>query len=100
MLDFSSFTTWMAGAVIVVGICQWLKKLAQNLPKKVPSWLWSLLLPVVSFGAAYSLKGTALCWDALGIWAIAQMGYDLIVRAVQKKIDKDIAITDSMMTGK
>lgn len=87
MITIADFGIWAAGAVIVVGVVQW----AKGLFPKVPSKLWSIVLPVVSAGAgfAYSFKTGVIAdgvWTSLGIWAIAQLGYELIVQTVQQKL--------------
>ncbi len=79
--------TWATGAVIVVGIIQWIKGLA---PQAKPS-TWSIILPVISFLAAvaFGFKSNTLSgvlWDTAGIWAISQLGYEIIVQSVKKRL--------------
>jgi hypothetical protein len=87
MVDIIDFATWAAGAVIVVGVMQW----AKNLLKKIPTWIWSVVLPIVSLGAsaaaAYKESDySSIFWNAAGIWAISQVGYELIVQSIKKKL--------------
>lgn len=79
--------SWTTGAVIVVGLMQWLKTFAPNVNKKQ----WGKLLPVMALLSAYlkvQVTGQyqSLGWDWAGIWAVSQLGYDLIVQAIRKKI--------------
>ncbi len=79
--------TWTAGAVIVVGVIQW----AKGAIPMAPAWTWTILLPLVSLGAATASavqaeKMTGLFWDAAGIWAISQLGYEIIIQTIKKKL--------------
>ena len=91
MFDFAIMGIWCAGAVIVVGVMQWVKGItAQTIRRVVPSWVWSLILPVCALGAsaAFSFKqsGGSWIWNALGIWAVSQLGYEVIVKSVVENL--------------
>ncbi len=87
-LDLIMAGTWIAGAVIVSGIIQWAKSLAKTVfTKEIPSWVWVVILPVISFGSAVSVGGQVL-WNTLGIWAIAQVGYETIIQSIKTKLSK------------
>ena len=86
-MEILDFALWSAGAVIVVGVLQWLKGMFTKVNKVV----WSLLLPVVAFGVAISIAVkekdySAIIWNASGIWAIAQIGYELIIQTIKKRL--------------
>ena len=86
-MEILDLALWTAGAVIVVGIMQW----AKNILPKVPPKAWAFILPVVSFGAAVAgaVKGndfSGILWNGAGIWAVAQVGYELIVQSIKKKL--------------
>lgn len=81
-MEFIQWGIWLAGAVAVVGGVQWAKGLAP----KAPSWVWLLAMPVLSVAAALAAGGDRPWFNALGIAAIAQLGYELIVQAVRKKL--------------
>ena len=80
------FGLWGSGAIVVVGLVQWAKNLCPNAPR----WAWMSMLPLAAVVAAVAAKGFALpaVWDALGIWAIAQLGYELIIQTVKNKLSK------------
>ena len=82
----TGFGLWGAGAVVVVGLVQW----AKNLWPAAPRWAWMSMLPLFAFVAAFAASGFKLdsVWDALGIWAIAQLGYELIIQVVKNKLSK------------
>ena len=83
-----NIAVWLTGAIIVVGLVEWVKALGQAITdRKVKSIVYAACLPVVAFIVAYSmeLEGSRF-WVALGIWAIAQIGYELIIQAVRKKL--------------
>lgn len=90
MIDFSIVGVWAAGAIIVVGVIQWLKGFVQQIVKKsVTTWVWSVIMPLCAIGTsrAFDLFGgqaEALkwVWNALGIWAASQLGYEVIVKSV------------------
>lgn len=88
MVDIIDIGTWSAGAVIVVGAIQWAKGALSKIA--LPSWVWAIALPLVSIGAAGASAAKTgdwhrLPWDAAGMWAIAQLGYELIVQTVRRR---------------
>lgn len=91
MFDFAIMGIWCAGAVIVVGVMQWVKGFtAQTIQRVIPSWVWSLILPLCAIGAsaafAFNQNGGSLIWNALGIWAVSQLGYEVIVKSVVENL--------------
>lgn len=80
--------TWAAGAVIVVGVIEWMKGLFKKWT--IPTKVWSVFLPVVSLGASWAscnMSGdfSPLYWNAAGVWGVSQLAYTLIVQSVKKK---------------
>ncbi len=71
-------------AVAVVGLLQWLKGL---LPK-APTWVWAAASAVGCLGIAAAVVYLP-SWVLLGLVALAvsQLGYEIIVQFIQKKID-------------
>lgn len=87
-MDLILAATWLAGAVIVSGIIQWAKSLGKTIfSKEIPSWVWVVILPLISTGAAFAVGGQIL-WNALGIWAISQIGYETIIQSIKNKLAK------------
>lgn len=84
-MDFSQIGIWLAGAVVVIGLIQWLKALV---PLKLPGWLWAFVMALVSIGVGFSMKGTAPVFDGLGVWAISQLGYEAILKGILAAIAK------------
>lgn len=90
MIDFSIVGVWTAGAIIVVGVIQWLKGFVQQIVRSgVPTWVWSVIMPLCAIGTsrAFDLFGGQAAalkwvWNALGIWAASQLGYEVIVKSV------------------
>jgi hypothetical protein len=83
MIDVIDLATWVAGSVIAVGLIQWAKGLAPA----APSWVWAAVLPLGSLAAALAAGGPRPIWTALGIWAVAQVGWDAILRGIVKRIE-------------
>lgn len=83
MSEIIDLATWLAGASIAIGLIQW----AKGLLPKTPTWVWSAALPVGAIAAALAAGGDRWAWDALGIWAIAQVGWDAILRRIIKGIE-------------
>ncbi len=75
----------IASAIGVVGVMEWAKGWFAS-PKK---WLTRVLLPILAFVIALFSDGS---WGQIGIntaliWAIGQIGYDLIIASVKKLIE-------------
>lgn len=78
---------WIAGAVIAVGILQW----AKGVLPSAPSRFWTVVLPAVSFAASFAAAAktgdySGAAWNALGVWAVAQIGYELIIQTIRKRL--------------
>ena len=91
MFDFAIMGIWCAGGVIVVGVMQWVKGfVAQTIQRVIPSWVWSLILPFCALGASaafsFGRSGGSWLWNALGIWAVSQLGYEVIVKTVVENL--------------
>lgn len=80
-------------AVAVVGLIEWLKNFLKEF-LAIPGWAWSMAVLVVSFlcGALVvygSNSAPKTVWMAvlagLVVLALAQIGYDGIVKAIAKK---------------
>jgi hypothetical protein len=82
MMEIAQWGVWLSGAVAVVGVIQWAKGLAP----KAASWVWLAAMPALSLAASFAAGGQRPWFDALGIAAIAQLGYELIVQAVRKRL--------------
>lgn len=80
-------------AVAVVGLIEWLKNFLKEF-LAIPGWAWSVAVLVVSFlcgalvvfGANVAPKTIWMALLAgLVVLALAQIGYDAIVKAISKK---------------
>jgi len=86
-----NIAVWLMGAVIVVGLAEWAKAGAETLgtrpfdAKAFRALLVITLIPIASFAVGLSAEGGNV-YTALGIWAVAQIGYELIIRTVKKKL--------------
>lgn len=83
------FTLWAMGAVIAVGLIQWLKTFLPN----VSGQTWAIVLPLTSLTSATSFCIQAgafntLLTDFLLIWVLAQIGYELILQSVKDFFSK------------
>ena len=81
------FAIWAAGAVIVTGSTQAIKKLW----KRGPSWLWLIVTMAMSALAGYAYASSignshSLIWHALGIFAVTQLFYRTIVKRLEAVI--------------
>jgi len=94
-MDIMQWVAWLAGAVAVVGGIEYLKGFAPMWP----AWVWRLLMPVASIGAAIAAGGPRPGFDALGITALAQLGYTLIVRKVRKGLGDDSEGGETKVSG-
>lgn len=74
----------VGAAVIVIGMIQWAKGIAN----KVPSKAWAIIMPILSVVVAICVGGgiNQIAVNGLGIWAICQLGYEIIVQAVTKRL--------------
>lgn len=80
-------------AVAVVGLIEWLKNLLEKF-LTVPGWVWSVVVLVASIGCGFlAVYGADVTVHnplvsvliGLAILALAQIGYDAIVKAIGKK---------------
>ena len=80
-MEFIDIAMWGAGAVIVVGLLEW----AKGMLPSVPSWVWAIAAPLAAGLTALAGRSVKPIWDALGILAISQMCYQLVVQSIKKK---------------
>ncbi len=76
---------WFGGAFIVTGLVQWLKGLI-GAKGKSKRYIFSLVGAIIAFVAAYFGGGTPMAYNALGIWAASQLGWDMIVQVILKRV--------------
>lgn len=84
--------TWFAGAIIVVGLMQTLKKLLPSLASnKAPTWLLTLIMVFVAIGVGIarfamttSKPEEGPIWVCLGIITFSQICYESIYRGIIK----------------
>ena len=81
-MEIMQWAAWLAGAVAVVGLVQW----AKNFAPGAPTWVWRIAMPAVAIGVAFASKSSAPWFDAMGVAAISQLGYELIVQQVKKRL--------------
>jgi uncharacterized BrkB/YihY/UPF0761 family membrane protein len=80
--------------LVTTGFLQWAKALVRTLPPNPgettwPNWVWAIVMPLLC--ALFSFLFVSLPpWAVYGACALAaaQLGYDNIVKLVQKKIDQ------------
>lgn len=86
-------------AVAVVGLIEWLKNFLKEF-LAIPGWAWSLVVlaasflcgALVVFGANAGPKTPLMAVLAgLVVLALAQIGYDAIVKAIAKKAENVLA---------
>jgi hypothetical protein len=80
-MEFIDIAMWGAGAVIVVGLLEFCK----GAFPKAPSWVWTLAVLLASGLTALAGNSQKPVWDGLGILALSQMCYQLIVQSIKKK---------------
>ena len=74
---------WVAGALVVNGLMQGLKKIIT----KAPSWFWWLLTLLASLGSGVAYSMNQWVWYGLGIYAISQLFWDKIFKKVDTALD-------------
>ena len=80
-----TIATWTIGAVIVVGLIQWVKSLADSIKlKSKKKFFLTLIVPGVAFGVSYVSEGN-LYLNWLGYWTIGQVCYELILQKLTGK---------------
>jgi len=87
MEQFLDVGMWLAGALIVGGLLQWVKGLMPNVSSKT----WAAVMPLASLVVAVSKNFETpmlIAWNAFGIWASCQLFYELIVQNVKNKFLK------------
>ena len=78
-MEFADITTWLAGGLAIAGLIQWIKGLAP----KAPVVAWGILSPLMAIGWAYAPEQLRL---AAGVLAISQLGWDLLIQPVRRKL--------------
>jgi hypothetical protein len=80
---------WAAGALIVSGVLQGIKGSLPNLPTLV----YKLLAPAISVAVALFAPNDAPIWNALGIYAVSQLLYDVIIARARREIEGTVPVT-------
>jgi hypothetical protein len=80
-MEFIDIAMWGAGAVIVVGLLEFLK----GAFPKAPSWVWTVAVVLASGLTSLSGNSQKPVWDALGILSLSQICYQLIIQSIKKK---------------
>ncbi len=74
IINFTAdFGAWLQGAVVVVGLVQWLK----GLFAKAPSWVWAITAPAIAIGYAFAPEAIR---NAAGFLAVSQLSYETIMQ--------------------
>jgi hypothetical protein len=81
-MDLELIGLWLSGGATVAGLIQWAKSFLKT-DKTWPTWIWALAS--VLFAAAYSYSPVELR-GALGILATSQLGYDVLIQPIRKKL--------------
>lgn len=76
---------WFGGAFIVTGLMQWLKGV-MPIKSKAKRYIFSFVGAILAFVAAYFGGGFPMAYNALGIWASSQLGWDMIVQVILKRV--------------
>ncbi len=92
-IDFSFITNAVTLSVETIAMIEAIKVFFKKKSFNLPSWIYTLLSVVLSFGLAF-LQCPVFTWVELktqipiGLlsFSISQLGYDSIWKAVQKKI--------------
>jgi hypothetical protein len=85
MLMGIDITVWIMGAILVVGLTQYIKGLLTFIPAKF-KWIYSIISVILSIVVGYFGGGANLVWDCLGILTMSQLGYEFILQAINKKL--------------
>ena len=75
---FACIGLWVAGAVIVAGLTQWIKSFLKL--KHPYKWIYGIISAVLAFAAAYAGGGAIVFWNFLGMLAVSQLGYESIMQ--------------------
>lgn len=75
---FSCVALWIAGALIVAGLTQWIKSFIKL--KSPHKWIYGIISAGLAFAAAFAGGGTTILWNFLGILAVSQLGYESIMQ--------------------
>lgn len=75
---FSCIALWVAGALIVAGLTQWIKSFLKL--KHPYKWIYGIISAVLAFAAAYAGGGAIVFWNFLGMLAVSQLGYESIMQ--------------------
>ena len=84
MLGFD-ITLWIGGAILVVGLVQYLKTYTKKMDKKF-NWVYSVASAVFSVAVGIFSGGANVVWDCLGILVVSQLGYETILQILLKKL--------------
>lgn len=74
LIDISiSVGAWIKGAIVLIGMIQYLK----GAFPKAPAWVWTIAVPLLAAGYAFA---PPVVQDAAGVLAASQLGYEGIVK--------------------
>ena len=78
-MDYGFILEWLAGAVAVLGLVQYLK----GQFKTLPSWTWGVTSIVLCVAWGFTNEKFHLAWGTL---SITQLGYETVYQPILKKI--------------
>ncbi len=77
-------TIWLLGALLVVGLTEWIKGFLFFIPPKY-KWVYGFVSAILSVVVGYFSGGANIVWDTLGILTMSQLGYAYILQMINKK---------------
>lgn len=78
-------TLWITGAILVVGITEYIKDALKFIPSKY-TWIYSIVSAILCVVVGYYSGGVNLIWDILGILTCSQLGYAYILQTIKKRL--------------
>ncbi len=79
MENLVNLGTWIPGAIVVIGLIQWIKGIASG----APTWVWAAIAPIIAIVYSYSPPAIR---DAAGFLAVSQLGYETIIQMIKRKL--------------
>jgi len=78
-------TIWLTGAILVVGLTEYIKEALKFIPDKY-KWIYSIISAGISVAVGTYGGGANVVWDVLGILTCSQLGYSYIIQTLKKKL--------------